>query len=86
MVNALKNVLLSKIQILEPDVVIERITTLFNKTQGSIDRLFYQSELVQYLEQLNSLTKLAQKLRVTSLGLDNVAISNAETNLRYVQR
>ncbi len=84
MINALKDVLFSRIQILGSDVVIKRIAILFNKLQRSIDKLFNQSELVQYFDQLNSLTKLAQKLRVTSMELDGISIRNIGTNLRYV--
>ncbi len=46
--------------------------------------MFNQSELVQYFDQLNSLTKLVQKLRVPSMELDGISIRNIGTNLRYV--
>ncbi len=84
MINALKRVLFSRIQILGPDVVIKRIVVLANKIQRSVDKLFNHSELVQYLDQLNSLTKLAQRLRVASMGLDGVSVRNAGMDLRYV--
>ncbi len=85
-VDALKDVLFSRIQTLEPDLVIKRVAVLFKRFQRSIDKLFNQSEFVQHLDQLNSLTKLAQRLKVTNMGSDGVSIRTMGTNLRYVQR
>ncbi len=85
-INVLEDVLFSRIQILEPDLVIKRIAMLFNRHQRSIDKLFNQSELVQHLEQLNSLTKLDQKLRVLNMRSDGVSIRTTGTSSRYVQK
>ncbi len=44
------------------------------------------SELCQYAEQLNSLTELCHKLRLTYMGEGGVTFRTATESLRDVQR
>ncbi|AUG26225.1 DNA-directed RNA polymerase subunit beta [Candidatus Hodgkinia cicadicola] len=58
----------------------------FKRVKRAVDKLFWMSELCQYAEQLNSLTELCHKLRLTYMGEGGVTFRTATERLRDVQR
>ncbi|AUG91502.1 DNA-directed RNA polymerase subunit beta [Candidatus Hodgkinia cicadicola] len=58
----------------------------FKRVKRAVNKLFGASELCQYAEQLNSLTELSHKLRLTYMGEGGVTFRTATESLRDVQR
>ncbi|XXM90088.1 hypothetical protein AADW59_00630 [Candidatus Hodgkinia cicadicola] len=58
----------------------------FKQIRFVVFKVFSASELCQYLEQLNSLTELCHKLRLTYMGEGGVTFRTASECLRDVQR
>ncbi len=58
----------------------------FKQVRRAVDKLFNTSELCQYAEQLNSLTELCHKFRLTYMGEGGVTVRTATDSLRDVQR
>ncbi|AIC63808.1 DNA-directed RNA polymerase subunit beta [Candidatus Hodgkinia cicadicola] len=58
----------------------------FKRVKRAVNKLFGMSELCQYTEQLNSLTELCHKLRLTYMGEGGVTFRTATESLRDVQR
>ncbi|AUG62932.1 DNA-directed RNA polymerase subunit beta [Candidatus Hodgkinia cicadicola] len=58
----------------------------FKRVKRVVNKLFCMSELCQYAEQLNSLTELCHKLRLTYMGEGGVTFRTATESLRDVQR
>ncbi|AUG33852.1 DNA-directed RNA polymerase subunit beta [Candidatus Hodgkinia cicadicola] len=74
---------------LEPDTVqvsSDALVLGFNRVKRAVSKLFGMSELCQYAEQLNSLTELCHKLRLTYMGEGGVTPRTATERLRDVQR
>ncbi|AUG34047.1 DNA-directed RNA polymerase subunit beta [Candidatus Hodgkinia cicadicola] len=80
---------LKRILKLEPDATQVSNDTLllgFQRVKRAVNKLFGMSELCQYAEQLNSLTELCHKLRLTYMGEGGVTFRTATESLRDVQR
>ncbi|AUG33739.1 DNA-directed RNA polymerase subunit beta [Candidatus Hodgkinia cicadicola] len=74
---------------LEPNatqVLSETLLLGFKRVERAVNKLFCMSELCQYTEQLNSLTELCHKLRLTYMGEGGVTPRTATERLRDVQR
>ncbi|ATW06030.1 DNA-directed RNA polymerase subunit beta [Candidatus Hodgkinia cicadicola] len=80
---------LKRILKLEPNTaqVLNDVLLLgFKRVKRAVNKLFSMSELCQYAEQLNSLTELCHKLRLTCMGEGGVTFRTATASLRDVQR
>ncbi|AUG34227.1 DNA-directed RNA polymerase subunit beta [Candidatus Hodgkinia cicadicola] len=74
---------------LEPNTIQAASDALvlgFKRVKRAVNKLFGMSELCQYAEQLNSLTELCHKLRLTYMGEGGVTFRTATESLRDVQR
>ncbi|XXM93262.1 MAG: hypothetical protein AAI946_00610 [Candidatus Hodgkinia cicadicola] len=66
---------------------VDEILTLgLTQVRRAVSKLFSMSELCQYAEQLNSLTELCHKLRLTYMGEGGITSRTATEALRDVQR
>ncbi|ATW05910.1 DNA-directed RNA polymerase subunit beta [Candidatus Hodgkinia cicadicola] len=80
---------LKRVLKLEPNtvqVVSDTLLLGFKRVKRAVNKLFSMSELCQYAEQLNGLTELCHKLRLTYMGEGGVTFRTATESLRDVQR
>ncbi len=80
---------LKRVLALEPEAVQildDVLLSGFKQIARAVNKLFNTSELCQYAEQLNSLTELCHKLRLTYMGEGGVTFRTATDSLRDVQR
>ncbi|MFP3037896.1 MAG: hypothetical protein ACKESC_01200 [Candidatus Hodgkinia cicadicola] len=62
------------------------LLNIINRIQPETDKSFVNSGLCQYIDQVNSLSELSHKLRLTCLGEGGVSIHTAEMSIRGVQK
>ncbi|XXN13734.1 MAG: hypothetical protein AAI978_00625 [Candidatus Hodgkinia cicadicola] len=63
----------------------EALLSAFKRIRLAVSNIFVSSELCQYAEQLNSLTELSHRLRLTYMGEGGVTLRTATESLRNVQ-
>ncbi len=59
---------------------------IISRIQSETDKSFVNSGLCQYIDQVNSLSELSHKLRLTCLGEGGVSMHTAEMSIRGVQK
>ncbi len=65
---------------------ISLLDIISSRIQSETDKSFVNSGLCQYIDQVNSLSELSHKLRLTCLGEGGVSTHTAEMSIRGVQK
>ncbi|PIM96953.1 DNA-directed RNA polymerase subunit beta [Candidatus Hodgkinia cicadicola] len=78
------------IEVIEADVngtwIIDKLLTSNKQIQNDVNKFFNSSSLCQYLDQVNSLSELSHKNRLTCLGDGGLSSQNVEITIRDTKR
>ncbi|PIM95885.1 hypothetical protein [Candidatus Hodgkinia cicadicola] len=66
----------------DDDMIIDKLFDSVKKIQSDVDKFFVSSSLCQYLDQVNSLSELSHKGKLTCLGEGGLTSQNVEITIR----
>ncbi|PIM95577.1 DNA-directed RNA polymerase subunit beta, partial [Candidatus Hodgkinia cicadicola] len=68
--------------LLDDDSIMNKLSFYLERMQGKVNNFFVSSSLCQYLDQVNSLSELSHRNKVTCMGEGGLTSKNAEVTLR----